>query len=173
MYYQRSFAIIDVVEGVPTKVSVTQLVAKFFSKFDADDIIMKMMSGKKWPRKEYQHPNGNAYTAAEIKKKWDNIALNGKNRGSWMHHNIERRLNGLSFAEDLEEFKQFSVFHNDVLVKSNLVPYRTEWRIGGGGLAGTIDFVAKYPDGKYVLFDWKRLKDVDAALSNNYGIRAL
>ena len=165
--------IIDLINGVRSEITVTQLASKFFSTFDADDIIMKMMSGNKWPRPEYTHKTtGEPFTAAEIKRKWDDIATNGRNRGTWMHHNIERLLNGLPFADDLPEFKQFNVFAQDVLTKGKITPYRTEWRIGGDGLAGTVDFIGKYPDGTYALFDWKRLKSVDAALSNNYGVRA-
>jgi hypothetical protein len=43
-----------------------------------------------------------------------------------------------------------------------LTSYRTEWTIFAEPewLAGSIDFVAKAPDGRLVIFDWKRSKEL-------------
>lgn len=77
------------------KYSVTEVVEHFFEKFDPDSAIEKMMTGNNWPRTEYQDTNGNPMTPSQIKFKWDRIGEYARNRGSWMHYNIERYLNNL------------------------------------------------------------------------------
>ena len=82
-------------DGREMEMSATSLVEGFFTQFNADEVIERMMSGSNWPRKEYTFPNGKEYRAEDIKKKWDSIGLNARNRGTWLHYNIERYLNGL------------------------------------------------------------------------------
>ncbi len=93
------------------KLSVTQLVENYFSKFDADDIIDKMMKGSRWPRPEYTWPNGEPMNATAIKNKWDGIGLYARNRGTWMHFNIERKLNNLPPSNTIPEMALFEKFY--------------------------------------------------------------
>ena len=75
--------------------SVTEVVEHFFEKFDANNAIAKMKAGSNWPRQEYLDSNGNPMTASQIKYKWDRVGEYARNRGTWMHYNIERYLNNL------------------------------------------------------------------------------
>jgi hypothetical protein len=43
-----------------------------------------------------KHPNGEPFTANEIEKQWQDVGLDARNRGTWMHYNIERFFNGKS-----------------------------------------------------------------------------
>lgn len=67
------------------KTSVTSFVESYFSKFNADEIIPKMMNGMNWPRPEYTFPDGNVYTPEQIKKKWDEIGEYARNTGQLMY----------------------------------------------------------------------------------------
>ena len=64
--------------------TVTRLVGKYFEKFDAERDISLMINGSNWPRSQYCHENGTAYTAEEVMKKWDNIGLHARNQGSFV-----------------------------------------------------------------------------------------
>ena len=57
-------------------------------------------------------------------------------------------------------------------------PYRSEWRIymEEYGVAGTLDFLERRPDGTFNIYDWKRSKKLIAAdgsveQTNRYGKR--
>jgi hypothetical protein len=160
------------VEGEKMKSSVTEVVGNYFEKFEADLAISRMMNGPSWPRPQYQHKNdGRPFTPEEIKRQWDNIGEYARNRGTWMHYNIERHFNGLTPSDDLIEFKQFLDFEKDVVTKRGVLPHRTEWRIAAPeySLAGSVDFVGSLPDGTYCLIDWKRSKNLANSMSNTYG----
>ena len=66
------------------KTSVTSFVESYFSKFNADEVIPKMMSGMNWPRPEYTFPDGSVYNPEQIKKKWDDIGEYARNQGKLM-----------------------------------------------------------------------------------------
>jgi hypothetical protein len=56
-------------------------------------------------------------------------------------------------------------------------PFRTEWRIAAPdiGLAGSVDFVGRLPDGTYAVMDWKRSKELPNKMdnrNNKYGKNA-
>lgn len=67
--------------------------------------------------------------------------------------------------------EQLYAFEKDVLVRNQIRPFRTEWQIAAPELmiAGTIDFVGKKPDGKYVLVDWKRSLKLPKSIFNHFG----
>lgn len=132
-------------EGNLMSTSVTSLIAQYFEKFEADKVVKNMIQGKNWPRAEYTHMNGQPFTAEEIKRQWEDGGLFARNRGTWMHYNIERYLNGLSTSVDIPELEQFIAFHDEVIRSQNLVPYRTEWRIVAPdlSLAGSVDLVVR------------------------------
>ena len=65
----------------------------------------------------------------EIIQKWDDNGLDSRNRGTWMHYNIENYLNGINSIANLPEFEQFLQFHRAHIEKKQLQAYRTEWNI--------------------------------------------
>ncbi len=85
------------INGKPAKSSVTEIISRCFPKFDEDEVIRKMMEGTKWPRPEYTFKDGKVYTADQIKKKWENNSEYARNKGTWMHYNIERYMNKLVY----------------------------------------------------------------------------
>jgi len=162
------------VNKFPVKYSVTQIVGDYFEKFVPDVAIERMIGGPRWPRPEYQHKaTGEPFTPEEIKRQWDSIGEYARNRGTWMHYNIERHLNDMQPSDNLIEFKQFLDFERDFMKTRGVVPYRTEWRIADPdyNLAGSVDFVGALPDGTYCLMDWKRSKNLATSMSNTYGRR--
>lgn len=88
-----------------------------------------------------------------------------------MHQKIEEFLNNNTISTiDSKELSQFHRFFNDYIVRQRITPYRTEWRIADPefSLAGSVDFVGKFKNGKYVLMDWKRSKNLIHNLKNDY-----
>jgi hypothetical protein len=160
-------------DGISMDFSVTQLVEEFFEKFDADEVIRKMMNGNRWPREGYITKDGAPYNEMQIKKKWDDIGEYARNRGTWMHYNIERYLNDLEPSPTLEEMDKFVAFYTDVIKGKNIQPTRTEWRIAAPKerIAGSVDFVGRFEDGTYAILDWKRSKDLQGGLTNKFGKR--
>lgn len=160
---------------IPMEYSVTTLIGRYFEKFEALKIAEKMISGSKWPREGYLHQDGQPYSLEDILKQWESIGLFSRNRGTWMHYNIESYLNGLSPAsQQMPEFEQFLDFYNSHIVARNMKPFRTEWRIASKELriAGCVDFICQLPDGTFEIVDWKRAKDLQDKLTNNYGRKA-
>merc|ERR1712196_608647 len=99
----------------------------------------------------------------EIKDKWASVGEYARNRGSWMHYNIERYLNGLSYSNSIKEMEQFLQFKYDFIDQHHIIPYRTEWRIAAPPLniAGSVDFIGKTKNDEYIMLDWKRAKDLE------------
>jgi hypothetical protein len=60
-------------------------------------------------------------------------------------------------------------------VKNNIQPFRTEWTIHAEdiGVAGTVDFVGKLPDGSFAIIDWKRSQKLPTSMTNNFAQVAL
>lgn len=148
------------VNNQPVQISVTSLVHQFFSKFDAESIISKMMNGKNWNKSKYF-----GMTRDEIKKQWTDSGTEATHHGTIMHKAIETFYNG-DEVEDLDhtltpEYKQFEKFtddHND-----KLKAYRTEWVVYDEdyNLAGSIDMVFEnLDDGTLSIYDWKRSKEI-------------
>jgi hypothetical protein len=63
------------------RMSVTQMVEKFFEKFDSVRIATKMINGRFWPREKYTHDNGVPFSLDEIVANWEQIGLDARNRG--------------------------------------------------------------------------------------------
>ena len=162
-------------DGKVLSQSVTGLV-KSYSKelFDSDVAIKKMFSGKNWPKAGYIHDDGTPYNASTIKQLWETNNEVARNKGSWMHHNIESLLNGLDISTDSNkctEINQFRSFYEKEVVCHDIIPFRTEWRIAAPDLSlgGSVDFVGKCKDGTFALLDWKRSdKVVSSADKINY-----
>lgn len=156
------------------KYSVTNYIGKYFEKFIPETAVQKMITGPNWPRPGYINEDGVPYTEKEIFEQWDRISLNARNRGTWMHYNIEGYLNDLPTCFDVPELQQFHEFYNENVLKTNLQPYRTEWRIAAPDLklAGSVDFVGQRPDKTYEIIDWKRAQKLEMSLTSQFGKRA-
>ena len=155
------------IDGEVTLGSVTSLVHEFSEKFDPDSVIEKMRSGPRWPRPGYTHADGSPMSPQEIKQMWQANATVSGNQGTWAHYMCECFLNkepmgSGSFRKEVELFLKF------LGTLQNHMPYRTEWEIFAEDikLAGSIDFVAKAPDGTFVIVDWKRTKEMHTKFHN-------
>ena len=150
------------VKGLRVSCSVTGLVHMFANEFDPDKCIARMQQGHRWPRPEYSHASSGIlipYTAAEIKATWHANGAEASARGTWLHHQVEVLLNGGSVEGKPTELDLFAAF---LRTCPKLMAFRTEWCIysDDDDVAGCIDFVCLNKEGKAVLFDWKRTKDI-------------
>ena len=156
------------VKGDPNNTSVTTLVHKYFPKLNADLIISRMMSSKKWPNSPYF-----GMTAEEIKDQWNQSGLDATTRGTYLHKSIEAFYNNEPVTDnDTPEYAMFLKFQEDH--KDLLEAFRTEWEIYDEEhkLAGSIDMVFRNKDdGTYSIYDWKRTKEIK--LRNPYGGKGL
>ena len=166
------FKHVYIVDGQYMSYSVTQVLEFFFGTFDADETIKKMKNSSTqiWPRLEYSSRTANGeyapFSDEQIKLKW----AEDRNRGTWMHFNIERYLNGLQYSSDVDyEMDLFINFYDNEILGRGLSSYITEWRIASPkalGLAGSVDFVGRFEDGTFGIVDWKRIKNWDSIHSN-------
>jgi len=147
--------------------SVTEIVEQYKEPFDADGIIAKMMSGNNWPRDGYTVPQGTSerpMTENEIKAKWDFVRNDASNRGTYMHHLVEWLLADPRTMLFIPEMRNFFNVYENILQGLGATTYRLEWRVFDadllGGVAATIDYVGRLPDGTFLLVDWKRSKEL-------------
>lgn len=142
--------------------SVTTLVESCFERFDADY----------WARRKCPED------PESLKKQWEDKAREARDLGTRMHERIESHYLGLPADPEAGSdptFRRFLDFSREF----RLTPYRTEWRIFSEryGIAGTLDFLAVTPDGRFIIYDWKRsTKVVDAdgrIITNRYPKYAL
>ena len=105
----------------------------------------------------------------EICDLWAQARRVGAARGTWMHAQIECLLNGGCVTSCSLEVAKFLRFVADGGLGSACV-FRTEWRIYATdeSVAGSIDFVAREPNGSLVLFDWKRARKLHEK-DNSFG----
>jgi len=162
-------------EDAPVQFSVTEVVGMVTEKFDRDWAIRLMKKGRNWPRPEYTQRDGAVWSDDQIKDFWSMSGMYTRNRGTWMHYNIERYWNKLPPLERppgqpgpghaskprvpaVPEMTKFHKFREEVLDPAGVTPWRTEWRVCNPSVsvAGSIDFVGKLPDGTYCIVDWKR-----------------
>ena len=103
----------------------------------------------------------------EITTKWKANADAAANEGTWMHFKFEAYLNRAVIEEHTAEVQMFLRY---IATLKGATAHRTEWTIFGEEerLAGSIDFVAKIPNGDLVLFDWKRSKVLRTKYSNKF-----
>ena len=142
-------------------ISVTKLIHCFFPEFNADEIIHKMQNSSKWPENKYF-----GKTAYEIKEEWNNNGKSASSAGTKMHFAIEQFMNGAGgmINENMKispEWTYFQKFWKDY--GPDIEPYRTEWEVWAKDikLAGSIDCVfRRKSDGKYIIYDWKRSKEI-------------
>ena len=139
--------------------SCTGFLHIFFPHFDANATIQKMMKSKNWPQSKYY-----GMTANQIKAQWSASGKEASEAGTAMHLGIEQYHNGKTPDASIQssiEWKYFQNFWKDH--GSTLEPYRTEWEVWSEEhkLAGSIDMIyRKKTDGTFVIYDWKRSKDI-------------
>jgi hypothetical protein len=145
--------------------SVTTWNHKHFSPFNSDDIIHKIVNGKRWNT----DPNYKYYkmTREAIKLSWDTKRDSASSAGTSMHNDIELFYNGVNVRNDSVEFKYFKNFIKDF---PDLKPYRTEWMVYYEEikLSGSIDMIYENPDGTLLIYDWKRCQEIsfESSFSN-------
>lgn len=147
--------------------SCTGFIHSFFPHFNPEKTIRKMMASPKWPQSKYY-----GMTANQIKNQWNSSGKEASEAGTAMHLGIEMHHNKAeSLIEhsvmDTKEWQYFMNYWKDC--GDDLVPYRTEWEVWSEEhkLAGSIDMIYyRKSDGKYVIYDWKRSKEIKT--NNDY-----
>jgi hypothetical protein len=144
-------------------ISCTKFLHEFFGHFDAKAVIQKMMASPKWTESKWYKPG---ITVDEIAEQWNKNGREASGAGTAMHLAIEQFLNGredviVPQVKDTPEWRYFMNFWKDH--GADLEPYRTEWEVWSAEhkLAGSIDMIfRRKSDGKYLIYDWKRSKDI-------------
>ena len=138
-------------------VSVTELIGRYFPKFDKEFWANKesIKTGK--PKKE-------------ILKKWDDLGKKARDLGTELHEQIENFYNSKEYIRS-KELDKFFKFHKNH-IQDKYKPHRTEWRIfdEDKNLAGTVDMVYEKENGELFIFDWKRSKKIinsDGSIEKN------
>ena len=141
-------------------VSTTGFVHSFFPHFDADAVIKTMMASPNWSKSKYF-----GKTAEEIATEWSTSGAESSGKGTNMHLAIEQWLNGATNLIDptvleTKEWQYFQNFWRDYY--DDLEPYRMEWEVWDEKhkLSGSIDAIFRKKDGTYVIYDWKRSKEI-------------
>jgi len=163
-------------------ISVTGICSRFFDKFDPDRIIKKYF--RTWSvnvESPYHHQilrcrmKGQPDTTIQevIKQKWKVEGTQASRRGTYMHKQIELRLNTEVYDAQFAEMNQFEKFMTEIAAKKNWSIYRTEWSIYDPDrmIAGQIDAIFyDYSKSEYHMVDWKRSeKDFNRAYGR-YGM---
>ena len=128
-------------------VSVTELIGRYFPKFDKEF----------WANKE-SIKTGKPKN--EILKKWDELGKKARDLGTELHEQIENFYNSKEYIRS-KELDNFFKFHKNH-IQDKYKPHRTEWRIfdEDKNLAGTVDMVYEKENGELFIFDWKRSKKI-------------
>ena len=147
------------IDGVKTDISVSGFVHHHFTPFDNRLVISNILNSKKMLDPSYDYYGMNA---EQIKAEWEERAR----LGTILHYDIESIYNDESFDNNSIEFQYFLNFYKDY---SYLEVYRTEWRIFSkrANIAGTIDMLFRDVSGDYIIFDWKRSKEIKIPNSND------
>ena len=138
-------------------VSVTELIGRYFPKFDKEF----------WANKE-SIKTGKPKN--EILKKWDDLGKKARDLGTELHEQIENFYNLKEYIRS-KELDKFFKFHKNH-IQDKYKPHRTEWRIfdEDKNLAGTVDMVYEKENGELFIFDWKRSKKIinsDGSIEKN------
>ena len=137
-------------------ISVTTFIHLFFGEFNTEHIINNILSSHKMKDPTYKYFN---MTFDEIKISWAQNAKISSDAGTNLHADIEHFYNNLPVINESVEFKQFLNFYEK---HQHLRPYRTEWMIFSELLriTGSVDIIFKNEDGKLIIGDWKRSKEI-------------
>ena len=174
------FLKIDCQHEIRFPMSVSNVWARYFKKFDAETVIQKCYD--RWcddPSSRYygnikeMRRNGVAdhIIQALIKKEWADAGVIASAQGVNMHRQIELALGGLEFDVSSLEMQQFVQLVEHVLVPKGYRVYRTEWAIYDEKVmvAGQLDALFVDTLGCFHMVDWKRCKrPLDPTLNAQY-----
>lgn len=151
------------VNSVKVDTSVTSFVHKYFPHFDAKRIAKMCVAKGKRETTKYTN-----MTYEEILDQWEENRIQSTTAGTLLHKTIEDFYNGVEVSNDTPEFGYFMNFNSTF--KNELIPYRTEWEVFHEelDLAGSIDMVYRDNDNNFMIYDWKRSKEIKKN-SNEYG----
>ena len=147
--------------------SVTTFISTvLFTSFDEDKISQIIAQKDKKQDDKYY-----GLTENDIKNLWKEV----RDLGTELHKIIENYYNNIpnnNINKFEKEFILFKRFETEIVIKENLVPYRTEWQIFDQELrlAGTIDMVYKTPNNTFIIYDWKRVEKLLKYNSYSSGI---
>jgi ATP-dependent exoDNAse (exonuclease V) beta subunit len=153
--FEEASHVYTIDDGKDKYTSVTTVIKPLFDEFNADNVIASMMRSKKWSESKYF-----GKTVEEIKAEWAQNGAQAAALGTKMHADIEAFYNDEVVVNDTPEFHHFLEFHQGL---KTLKPYRTEWTVFDEELliAGSIDMVYVRDDGDLVIYDWKRVKQIE------------
>jgi len=142
-------------------ISCTGFIHDFFPHFDPKVAVAAIKRGKNYKTGKYY-----GKTDEEIINGWSESGKEASGLGTAMHLSIEQFMNGAhdiieTDVKSSKEWEYFTNFWNDC--GPDLVPYRMEWEVFSTEhkLAGSIDAIFYRPsDGKHVIYDWKRSKEI-------------
>ena len=157
--------------------SVSNVWACYFEKFDAENVIQKFYY--RWcqdPSKTYyelitrmrQHGIPDHIIQNRIKEEWTDAGIIASAQGVKMHRQIELALGGLEFDVSSLEMQYFLEFVNRELVPRGFRVFRTEWAIYDEKVmvAGQVDALFIDASGQFHMVDWKRSKHSLDPMSN-------
>ena len=171
------FLKIDCQHEIRFPMSVSNVWARYFEKFDAETVIQKYYD--RWCDDPSSRYYGNIkemrrYGVADhiiqalIKKEWADAGVIASAQGVNMHRQIELALGGLEFDVSSLEMQHFIQLVERVLVPGGYRVYRTEWAVYDEKVmvAGQIDALFIDASGCFHMVDWKRCKRSLDPMSN-------
>ena len=153
------------VDGIRVPISVTGFLHRLSSEFDPNAAAQAMMEGPGWPERQHKFmsADGTIKTADEIVDAWARNGEAQRARGTLLHYHAEMFLNGFTIdGPHSPEFNQFCCFYADTILGNGWEVYRTEATLFHCGLrmAGQADLICKDADGKLIIIDWKRSREI-------------
>lgn len=156
------------VRGDKSFTSVTTWIHQHFGKFDSEKIVDGIMNrGLTLTDPTYKYYG---MKRQEILDTWSKNGENASGAGTKMHYDIECFYNNIHNENNDIDFKYFLDFAKD---NAHLKPFRTEWCVFNEDLkiAGSIDMLYENPDGTILIYDWKRVKNLEYEPKfNKYGL---
>lgn len=147
------------VHGEQGYTSVTTWNHTHFEEFNVDEIIKVVLNNKKMttdPSYKYY-----GMTKEQILQMWDKNKKDASEAGTKMHYDIECYYNNIDNQNQSLEFKHFKQFVKEH--ENEFTPYRTEWCVYHEELkiSGSIDMIFEKANGDVLIFDWKRVKELN------------
>jgi len=153
------------VDGIKCPWSGTRFSHYCEKGFDADATLDTYLPRPGWAKGKglVREDDGMDMDREEIKAKWNANGTIQSRRGTLLHWHIECHLNGYQVAKPHSpEFEMFLTFERSFLDALGLVPWRVEMNMFHCGLrlAGQADLICKDGNGKLVILDWKRSREI-------------
>ena len=136
---------IYLIDNNPNTISGTTFIHKFFNEFDGPKIAPFVA-------------RRDGITTEEVLQGYEDNRIQAAKEGTELHSDIEMHFEHKTTNEK-KEFLHFIRFKDKL---KDLELYRTEWRIFDDilMLAGTADTIFRKKDGTFVIYDWKRSKEI-------------